>query len=873
VKYLWLLTLAACTTFDPVTRGVCGNGIVEDGEDCDSTDATCVACAVVCATAADCPNTAYTCGIDERCHAPSGTFGQPQVAGTFAANDYRITDLDHDGIGDVVGVSDSSIVVRHGATSGMLSVLDSHLTPTQTGPAAFGDLDGDSSLDLSLVTPDGVVAYTSPYGTLSPMYVTNLIADVGTSQALDIRALFTVTHDGVGGFLVDDTTGPTHGKVAYAVFDFININTPNTGLPCGQLIDQSDFSADAIEVYQVNPTLSYPQDVVVAMLTGSTANKKLCVMAVHKDNALVSSTVTDITPANAPTYTTKPVLADLSIDTDHCPSLLDVDGAPTVLKRFDGALVGGHCTLKAGGAGGGDATPALPIQTAQAKIIGRAPAVPAVLGGANDMIVASDGIYLFGGSTWTAVYSAARSWSHVAFADLDKDNQVDLVLSGQGADDLDVLYRGSILGYPTFELLSVDTAAEVDSILIDDYDGNGWLDIAFSERVADHTELDVSYGTSDRPLPPIQAGVASSLVGFAKVGFQTTIDPLDEVADMMVLTGGQQIAGLTILQGSAQRSLLPYLDPRSSTSSNFKKNTTYRGSMIGSFVPTIGGGADHPDLLAVATPNTNVIGNDARVWIASGNGTTLDDTTSDGEKLTGLNACTVSAMTTGCVEQATFFPWRASDGHDVVFALDRTKSPTASVFDPNSLTATTIAATKAPGFAPIPTGGTIHALHAADLDGDGNPEMIAAFTPSDSTSPGGVLVCHVDGSGQPSDCIDVVATAIVPLAADSSCFDAAPGHVTSRDRFSAAASSPDLIVACHDTGGVTLYRVTFANAAYTAEVLLQTTSDVTSIELGDVTGDGVDDVVALVGASGAESLAVFRQCTSRDAASCVGESK
>ena len=32
-----LVAFTGCTTFDPVPRGVCGNGIVEDGEDCDSS--------------------------------------------------------------------------------------------------------------------------------------------------------------------------------------------------------------------------------------------------------------------------------------------------------------------------------------------------------------------------------------------------------------------------------------------------------------------------------------------------------------------------------------------------------------------------------------------------------------------------------------------------------------------------------------------------------------------------------------------------------------------------------------------------------------------------------------------------------------------
>ena len=47
--------------------------------------------------------------------------------------------------------------------------------------------------------------------------------------------------------------------------------------------------------------------------------------------------------------------------------------------------------------------------------------------------------------------------------------------------------------------------------MIDDYDGNGYLDIAYTEKLANHTALDVAYGTSDRPLDPIQVGVFSAI--------------------------------------------------------------------------------------------------------------------------------------------------------------------------------------------------------------------------------------------------------------------------------------------------------------------------------------------------------------------------
>src|SRR5256885_8502240 len=145
---------AACTDFATIDRGVCGNGLLEAGEDCDSSAANCVRCAVTCSTAADCPTTDYACGVDGLCHAPGGGLAAPHSAGTFEADELGVTDVDHDGIGDAIGLSRTSVVIRHGEATGQLGTLDSIVTPTQPGPAALGDLDNDGSPDLTLTTAD-----------------------------------------------------------------------------------------------------------------------------------------------------------------------------------------------------------------------------------------------------------------------------------------------------------------------------------------------------------------------------------------------------------------------------------------------------------------------------------------------------------------------------------------------------------------------------------------------------------------------------------------------------------------------------------------------------------------------------------------------
>ena len=187
MKHLaWLVLLvAACTDFTLVERDVCGNGLLERGEDCDSGDPTCVSCSLTCTDVAGCPSKNYTCGVDGLCHAAGGALAEPEPVGAFEVNDFRISDVDHDAIGDALGVSRSSIVVRYGGVSGALSQVESTLTPPQTGPAAFGDLDDDFSDDLSIMTLDGVVSYTSRYEHISSLeVVSTTVAPQG--QAVEV---------------------------------------------------------------------------------------------------------------------------------------------------------------------------------------------------------------------------------------------------------------------------------------------------------------------------------------------------------------------------------------------------------------------------------------------------------------------------------------------------------------------------------------------------------------------------------------------------------------------------------------------------------------------------------------------------------------
>src|SRR5512146_1809892 len=82
--------LSGCTDLKDIPAGVCGNGVVESGEDCDSTSTSCgqpdtsSACRLVCADDSGCP-TGWHCGTDGICREPTGKFS----AGAFLSSDHQ----------------------------------------------------------------------------------------------------------------------------------------------------------------------------------------------------------------------------------------------------------------------------------------------------------------------------------------------------------------------------------------------------------------------------------------------------------------------------------------------------------------------------------------------------------------------------------------------------------------------------------------------------------------------------------------------------------------------------------------------------------------------------------------------------------------
>lgn len=852
--------VAACTSFDALDRGVCGNGVIEPGEDCDSNDASCVRCAVVCSKPSDCPNEDYACGVDGTCHAPGGALGQPITAGAFQVDDYTVSDVDHDGTGDVLGYSKTSIVVRHGDAAGALGAVDSTVTPSQSGPAAFGDLDHDGAKDITIVTPDGLVSYTSAFRTLQPLAVQSLII-ARDQTALDVRMLFRMSAVTLGGFVVD-----AENRVYVLVVDLL---APDNGLveqPClarNGSLTTATFSPSNVDIYEARQDV-FSTDFVVTLKSGTGPSAKLCVLAIHKDT-FGQGQITDITPTNAAPLQQKPILADLDGDADPCPGVVSSDGGPGALRWWRGQMVASRCTLRATAQPLGDPLPAIDGFTPGATLIGRAPLEPPIAAAAKDMLVFSDGLYAFVPfqAAFTNVYRSSRKLALVATGDVTGDGKSDTVFAAENDDDLDVLLRTvNSLGNDAFQLLRLDTASQVTTLTLGDYDGNGYADIAYTEPIADFQRLMVAFGTPDRPLAPVQLGAFTGTASLTRLEFPDHVDQNSLASDLAVLQppANGHGATLTILHGSPQRTLLPYFDPRAA------KDSLFRGAVVGQFA----GDPSHGDVLAIAPPapdspsQAGAIG----VWTVPGTDSGIDGTETAGRVASGLANC-VGGSTGGlCTHDTAYLAFPIAADKDVAIGIDRATDPHAAVLDPWAASATSITATAVPAITSVlPAGNAVRSLHAADFDGDGALDLIAAFAPAKGgAGSGALLVCGVTG-GAPHDCQDLVPAIIASAPGTRSCADAAPARIGYRDPWTTPSAARDLVVACRDTGS-TLYRVHHGANGLEIEALAHTTGVLGAVRTGDVTGDGVDDILALDGDSGAQSLVVYPQCSSRVLATC-----
>jgi len=131
---------------------------------------------------------------------------------TFQAAELRVTDVDHDGLGDAMGpVTPPRSVIRHGEATGQLGharTRSSRPNPDRSSRARRFSMATDRSI-LTLTTIDGHgLVRGRTYGELAPIAVNSALLDGGNGQPLDFRRFLpTSRRSGAGRvFVVDPMT-------------------------------------------------------------------------------------------------------------------------------------------------------------------------------------------------------------------------------------------------------------------------------------------------------------------------------------------------------------------------------------------------------------------------------------------------------------------------------------------------------------------------------------------------------------------------------------------------------------------------------------------------------------------------------------------
>ena len=149
------LGISACDDLPKLPSDVCGNGVIEKGEDCDGAsvgqNACNALCRLTCTAEGACPS-GFGCGNDGLCRQPTGTFEPFGPALALSAERLTLADFDGDGQNDLLASRGSSLSVAYVGPQGLLpettTIAHTPIDVYADVPAVL-DIDGDGRADLA----------------------------------------------------------------------------------------------------------------------------------------------------------------------------------------------------------------------------------------------------------------------------------------------------------------------------------------------------------------------------------------------------------------------------------------------------------------------------------------------------------------------------------------------------------------------------------------------------------------------------------------------------------------------------------------------------------------------------------------------------
>lgn len=829
------LALSACADLPDVTVGICGNGVIEAGEDCEAStvaaDGTVTelcgdvegdnACFFAWSEEVACP-AGYGEGADGRCRQATGKF-DPGGTLRLVVDDLEIGDVDGDLFDDVITASGTSVQVSFGSTQADLSSSVVTQVSTSGSGLEVGDLDADGFDDVLIATAPGVQTFLGaddraldpfsyPQFGFEPAASFLLGFSVDVDQANVQQEVLTIWDDSIGFPVV---VGAPPSVVALpAAPDPTEPAAPQLIAPGIARLSQSRTVAN-----DVDPTL----EVAVGY-----ANQATISLYAASAGPVMASTGTTLSTGQLMRSGTALLFG--YFDGDGCPDLLvnvgPVNSKLIVLRGTPAAL---DCT-------GALQAPIDLLNLPDNNL--RVLAVQDFDGDGVSDLVTTRGVYRLAGTgpwTMTPVSTVTEPYVDAVIVDINGDGRLDVAAFHESLPDVDVLVNASTLNSPVFNRFVVPTGDAVLRLASGDFDGDLTDDIAIVERDSQSSALTVSVSFGQFHGPPSARVVMDrfpAMAGFLSASVVGSSGEPDAADDLIIAEDAGARVDVTTLFGSGARAMTaPLILTDKATGLPTLEQPV--AVVLGRFAAS-----EALDLFTVGFGFDDA----AHAYLHEGDGEgglTIDEFQPWPRSFESQDAVWAAADVDG-------------DGVQEIAAAEQHSQRNFTGPTPIALFTPNADAVEDPVLDEVSGVLGAHAISFADLDNDTDLDLLIAFDAQQVDFDQATVYVGWNRDGE-------IATPEV-LAGSEGCIDAVPLQLDSD-------APPELIALCRTAALATVAFDLRRFDAVEPETLVATTEPLarvsgartTRLRVGDIDGDGLDDLIVSTRGGEAADVSIFLQ--------------